>query len=570
MDVDRALDSAHKASMVIEALRAGSLKLRQQDEPWARELLALPRGPTGLLDISRLSPKALAIARSAALALQGLHQEFGEKPTEPTLSLSNAQCALFRHYETLFLALTGTNSVNVNSQEEIKFRLVERVRHSSDDLADDFNTAAGELEQFYRENATALFQAGKSAGGVKVVLGGQRQFGPSALTSARIAGLYCDTQLIPDPVYPFLMGDLHLNALHLQLAIVLFHILPLRPLVDARLSEPPILVFPSFEEALEEKDAITQAGLASLVVKVVAPVLNTKIVAIDEMFEYAAKHEQEFLDVITNARLFVPPGVDPEKVGTAAEAAQTYLRNLAGIRDERILEKMRALPTGVLVLNGILERLRPQYHLLENAEELHAQPLLSQPAHWYYFERSAQAETRALVNERILRPESFDILRALQDDSLAWLANIPVKGLADIRERMEHAELREQLGKITAQLTAAGPAELDSVVREVRHALEVLIQRQQRAIKDIEAKYSSKNWSAGVGAAIGALGGASMYFMPSLAALAGVTTPVATAVGAAAAGGVAAAKEAVGQFVEKRKAGKTMLGMLATARDRSK
>jgi hypothetical protein len=556
--------------MVIEALRAGTLKLRQQDEPWARELFALPRGPTGLLDISRLSNKALAMARSAALALQGLHQEFEEKPTEPTLSLSDAQCALFRHYETLFLALTGTNSENVTSQGEIKSRLVERVRHSSDDLADDFNTAAGELEQFYRENATALFQAGKSAGGVKVVLGGQRQFGPSALTSTRIAGLYCDTQLIPDPVYPFLMGDLHLNALHLQLAIVLSHILPLRPLVDARLSEPPILVFPSFEEALEEKDAITQAGLASLVVKVVAPVLNTKISTIDEMFEYAAKHEQEFLDVITNSRLFVPPGIDPDKVGTAAEAAQAYLRNLVGIRDGRILEKMRALPTGVLVLNGILERLRPQYHLLENAEELQAQPLLSQPAHWYYFERSAQAETRALVNERILRPESFDILRALQDDSLTWLANIPVKGLADIRERMEHAELREQLGKITAQLTAAGPAELDSVVREVRHALEVLIQRQQKAIKDIEAKYSPKNWSSGVGAVIGAIGGASMYFMPSLAALAGVTAPVATVLGAAGAGGLAAAKEAVGQFVEKRKAGKTMLGMLATARNRSK
>jgi hypothetical protein len=174
------------------------------------------------------------------------------------------------------------------------------------------------------------------------------------------------------------------------------------------------------------------------------------------------------------------------------------------------------------------------------------------------------------VNQRILRPEAFDILRALQDDSLTWLANIPVQGLADIRERMEHAELREQLGRITAQLTAAGPAELDAVVREVRHALEVLIQRQQRAIKDIEAKYSPKKWAAGAGAVIGALGGASMYFMPSLAVLAGVSAPVAGVLAASGAGGVAAAREAVSQFVEKRKARKTMLGMLATARSKSK
>jgi hypothetical protein len=75
---------------------------------------------------------------------------------------------------------------------------------------------------------------------------------------------------------------------------------------------------------------------------------------------------------------------------------------------------------------------------------------------------------------------------------LTWLANIPVQGLAEIRERLEHADLREQLGKITAQLTAAGPAELDAVVREVRHALEVLIQRQQKAIKDMEKRMAGK------------------------------------------------------------------------------
>ncbi|MFC8311973.1 hypothetical protein ACFUJV_35970, partial [Streptomyces olivaceus] len=95
------------------------------------------------------------------------------------------------------------------------------------------------LEQFYRENSASMFRAGKSLGGIKVVSGGQRRYGPSALSATRIAGLYCDTQLIPDPVWPFFAENLHLNALHLQLAIALFCILQLRPLVDARLSVPP-------------------------------------------------------------------------------------------------------------------------------------------------------------------------------------------------------------------------------------------------------------------------------------------------------------------------------------------
>jgi hypothetical protein len=570
MDVDRSVDSAHKVSVVIEALKTGKLKIRREDQAWAEELLALPRGITGLLDISKLSPKALAMARATALAITGFEQERKEPLGEQALSPADAQCALFQHYETIFSALTGTSSSNVTSPEEIRPRMLERMQAANPTVFDDFNAAAGELEQFYRANAVSMFRAAKSLGGVKVVLGGQRQFGPSALTATRIAGLYCDTQLIPDPVYPFLAGQLHLNALHLQLAIVLFHILPLRPLVDARLNEPPILVFPSFEENLEEKDAITQAGIAALTVKMVAPICDATLNTIEELFEYAAKHEHCFLDAVTREKLFVPPGVEPEDVGSAEEAADIYLKELQGVRGQSTLDKMAKWPRGVLLLNGILERLRPQYHLTENAAELDAQPILSRAAHWYYFERCAQAETRELVNEKVLSREAFDILRALQDDSLTWLTNVPITGLVDLRQHMEHAELREQMKKFTNQLTAAGPAELEEVVREVRHGLEVLIQRQKKAIKEVEEKYAPKKWAVGAGAIVGAAAGASMLFMPSLAAAIGVSAPLASVLGAVGGGGIAAIKESVGELVEKRRTRRTMLGMLATAHARSK
>jgi hypothetical protein len=301
----------------------------------------------------------------------------------------------------------------------------------------------------------------------------------------------------------------------------------------------------------------------------VAPGCDPGIKSADELFGYAKKNEQAFLDAITREKLFIPPGVAPENAGNATDAAEIYLNDLKGIRDEEILSNMRRLPKGVLVLNAILERLRPQYHLIENSGELAAQPLLSQPAHWYYFERCSQAESRMLVDEKILSKDAFNILRALQDDSLAWLANIPVSGLTELRQRMEHAELRDHLKKVTAQLTAAGPSELESVVREVRHGLEVLIQRQKKAIKDIEDRYSPKNWTTGAKSALGAIAGASVYFMPSIAAVAGVTAPLAAAVGALSAGGLSMAGDAVGRLVEKQKAKKTLLGMLATARSTS-
>jgi hypothetical protein len=570
MDADRKIDSAQKASKVLDALESGKLKIRPKDEFWARQLRSLPRGITGLLDVSKLTPDALAMIRATALALTHLEQDEDEKAAKSELPMLDAQCELFRHYENLFIALVGAPSCVVASPAEIKSRILERAGSDFEAFSDNFNAAAGEVEQFYRENAASMFRAGKSLGGVKVVSGGQRQFGPSAMAATRIASLYCDTQLIPDPVFPFLAGDLHLNALHLQLAIVLFHILPLRPLVEARLSIPPILVFPSSEESLERKDAITQAGIASLVTRVVAPVCGANLESIEDIFEYAKKFEQPFLDAITQAKLFIPPGINPEDVGTAEDAAQIYLQELQGVRSNDLLKKMGKLPRGALVLNGIVERLRPQYHLTENAGELDAQPMLSQSVHWYYFELCARSEAQELVKQQVLSREALDVLRALQDDSLAWLANIPLEGLVDLREHMEHAELREHLKKVTAQLTAAGPADLEVVVREVRHGLNLLIDRQRKAIKDIEDKYSPKYWSTGVGSVIGAVAGASMFFMPALAATVGVSAPATAILGAIGGGGLAMAKDAVSQNVEKRRARRSMLGILSTAQAASK
>ena len=106
--------------------------------------------------------------------------------------------------------------------------MIYRLGHDAPNLTREVNAAASELEDFYKKNAKTLFSQARSLGGVKLVTGGQRAFGPSALTGVRITGLYADTQLIPDPVYPYLTGKMLLNATHLQLAHALYFILQLR------------------------------------------------------------------------------------------------------------------------------------------------------------------------------------------------------------------------------------------------------------------------------------------------------------------------------------------------------
>lgn len=566
MNANSILDAVQKVSEVVAALKDGRIIVTDENRAWANRLLALPRGATGLLDISSLSEIDVAMARSAAILLRGIVQEEKKQKGAEPLGMQDAQCELFRLFEKLFIALIGVSSGLVKSHEEVRERMFARVSGRYKDFGKDVNSVAEEIQDFYTCNALEMFRAGKQLGGLKVVLGGQRAFGSSALAATRAAGLYCDTQLIPDPVYPFFTGDLHLNALHLQLALVLFHLLPLRPLVDARLNEPPILVFPSFEQILEREDAATQAGIASLVLKVVGPSCNASLQSLEEIAEFSRSHEGVFLEAVLRDRLFVPSGVDPQRILNPEEAVERYLGSLEGIRSEETLAMMRQWPAGVLVLNGIMERLAPQHHLLENANELIAQPMLSQRSHWHYFERCASASARELADARIISRECLGVLRAIQDDSLGWLAAIPVEGLADLRRNREHAELREQLKKYTAQLTAAGSTELESVVREVRHGLEAMVQSQRKVIKDIERKYAVNNWKIMAGVSLAAGAAASVAFLPALAAITGVAAPVATALLTVGAGAVALTKEYVGEAVDKHQARKSLLGVLATAR----
>jgi hypothetical protein len=228
---------------------------------------------------------------------------------------------------------------------------------------------------------------------------------------------------------------------------------------------------------------------------------------------------------------------------------------------------MKALPTGVLLLNGVLERLRPHYHLLENARELGAQPLLSQPVHWHYFEKCAQTNAEDLRRKNVLSEQAFQTLRAVQDDSLSWLATIPVQTLTELITNNEHRWLREELNKFTGQLASGGAIDTNDMVREVNHGLASLVQRQLKAMNDIERKYAPKKMAAYFGGGAG-LTVAAAAFLPALSPLLGVALP--TVAAAAAIGGVALGfgKEKAGELVEKRQAERSMLGVLATVRPR--
>lgn len=550
-----------------KAIREGTLKFPPSLQSHADELLAAPLTATGLVDTKGISRETVLMATSFGAAMSVQRQEaLKEKAHQSITSANEVQIELFALFSSFFSALTGRSVDLINDVAEIKQRLMWRVKYQPDVFAGSVNRVAEELSEFYNCHSTNIYQHAKTFGGMRLVTGGQRQFGPSALNAVRITGLYADTQLIPDPIYPFLSSDLNLNAVHLQLSIQLFHILQLRPLVDAQFPVPAVFVFPSFEEVLERNDAHTKLGLEELAIRLISPLCRGQIQSLEELVDYSNKQETAFLDALMPSGLFIPPG---GKLGiqlSAAEAASQYLKELEGIRSPLILDQMKRVSTGPLLLNGVLERIRPQYHLFENSSELGAQALLSQPVHWHYFEKIAQANARDLRSKNIISDQALQTLHAIQDDSLSWLANIPVKTLAQLISNNEHRWLREELNKYTSQLASTGPIDTNEMIKEVSHGLASLVQRQRKSLKDIELKYAPKKAAVLTGSIMGAGLVASAVMLPLLSPFLAVGVPTVALAGAASAALIGFGKEKIGEVVEKRHAGQSMLGVLATTR----
>ena len=558
--------TAQAVMNVQKMYKAGKLQAMRGTEHALSEILNAPATPFGSVDIRQLSPKTRTTARALAAAMKHFAEPAEAGAARLEVDIPAAQQKMFALFAKLFAELVGHSYQYLAREDEIQPLMLQRMKHDSSNMEREANEAGDELASFYEKNAALFFGYAKSLGGVKLVSGGQRAFTASTLNAMKISGLYADTQLVPDPIYPYLTGKLSLNAQPLQLAIALFHVLALTPLVVADTAIPPVLVFPSFEEYLNESDAHTIRGHEELSLLVMKQACDATVTSIEEVMDYASKYEDKFVAAVLDNRLFVPPGFSPTERLTLDVAVRGYFDGIQGYRKSEDVAKLKRLPTGILLFNGIVERISPQYHLLENSSELDAQPLLNQETHWHYFEKCADATSVDLVRKNVLSDQAFQNLRAIHDDSLSWLANIPIEALAKMIEAGEHRWLREELAKCTAQLAVAKAGNLDATVREVRHGLDSLVQRQVKAMREIEKKYEPKKWqpAVGFGTTLAVVGMATM--LPILAPTLGMVAPVVAAGAAAVLAVRTYAQEKAGEFIEKRQARSSMIGILATAR----
>src|SRR6266568_430824 len=410
-----------------------------------------------------------------------------------------------------------------------------------------------QLRSYYGQQANASYGFGKALGGMKLVLGGASTFAATQLAAVRKMILYSDTILLPDPVLPWFEDARPEERFrHARLLESVFFLLQLKPLVDADLPYPAILVFPSWERSLERHDPVTQQREIALYAAFMSHHLGANFRDLSEVMAFARANRADFLKAVDRAHLFVAPG------GAIAEgleaAVARYKAELAKWRTPSYLESIQGMSDAELVALGIAERLGPQYHLLENAEEFASQPMLCLEAHWAYHKMIARMQEGRLEQAGALGAQTVATLRALNESSVSWLGNVPIPALVDLRKDNENETFRKKLAEYTSSLHESQLGDLDRVAGEVGRGLASLLAAHDKEVRAIERKYRSRHSKTLVGGWVTL----SAVLMPTLAPfIGGPVAPV-----------LIAAKyilDKVDEQREKGQAARTLTGVLAGA-----
>jgi hypothetical protein len=424
----------------------------------------------------------------------------------------------FSILDEFFKRATGEEATRfARSTDEFGVRIRRDAHSLSVHACEAFEWFYPEITSFYQKQKTATFLQAKQVGGLKYVMGGASRFTETHFNSVRKILLYADTILIPDPILPWIESsrteERFRDVLLLQEA---FSLLRLKPLVDANTAYPAIHVFQSYEKSLQDHDQQTIDGIYNLTMGIVGSFLGHDFGSFNDLHEFIKRNPDDYLSGIEQHNLFIAPG--QKVVGKSLQAQiSEYRDEIRRWRTKEYIYKFEKLSPVELVTNGMIERFTHQYHLMENAEELAANPMISIPQQWHYFELCAHAIEHRLVERGVMSEEAVRTIRALEVPGLAWLGDIHVTDLVRLREANENEELRKHLDTHIHQLHGASAGDLNRIASQISRAIASLIAKHNNEVTAIQRKYSRSHTQTAVSAWITA----AATFSPILGPFAG-------------------------------------------------
>jgi hypothetical protein len=471
----------------------------------------------------------------------------------PYEKLTVYQRELFARLEEFFHRATG-QSVNEFATID-NFRIaVRKQAHTMAPRGEDaYRWAHEEFGKFYKRQGPEIFRLARGLSGFKLVLGGSSRFQESQLNAVSSSLLYADTIIVPDPVLPWLESERREEQFrHVLFLQAVFGVLHLKPLLDADLPYPAVVVVPTWEKTLQGKDEQTQNAVWQLEADVLAHFVDPGIKSINDALEVAKRKPNDFAKAVERHSLFVAPG---GSVGeTLSVAFQRYESEMHTWRTKEWFEQYQKLPTAIKLMNIILERIEPQFFLLENAEEFRSHPLLAIEQQAHYYKLVSQTNSARLERLGFLDGKTQSLIDSFGTQRLKWLSEVPMPALVELRKNNENAPFRKRLENVVSKMHNSTVGDTERVAVEISHELSSAIADHDQEIVKIQKKYSRIHGKTAVASwtALGAL------MIPSLAPFLGTAAPL-----------VLAAKYASNKLderAEKRSHAKSLLGVLATTK----
>lgn len=464
------------------------------------------------------------------------------------------QREFFAILEEFFSRAAGRSQSDFGSEDEIRQFFRQNALAIAKRSEEAFVWLEKELGSFYQRHRTRPFKLSSQLGGVKLVLGGSSAFLDTQLRAVRKTLLYADTILVPDPILSWLEAPRKAEGFRFPRIIqAAWAVLQLKPLVDASLQYPAIVVFPSWEKSLEEQDSTTREGIRRLVTDVVSRATGQQLETFEQVGQLAKRQGDEFLRAVEQHALFVPPeGAPGESISTALSKYREFVKTW---REEKYAKELLALPDSALVLNGIVERVAPQFHLLENSQELNSDPLFCLPVHAHYWRICCALSSDRLQRLSLLDEGTFRVIEALNSTTFNWLGNVPINALVELRKNNENEDFRRQLNNDLQAFHRATVEDTNKVVAEVGRSIESLLTKHQQEISRIEKKYSKLHG----GSAVMSWATAAGMYVPLLAPYLGVSAPLVLL--------MKYGWDKVNENEERKKAARSLMGVLAYARE---
>lgn len=475
------------------------------------------------------------------------------------------QRTYFEILEDFFIGATGCSFDKFRSPSEFSDairKLGESLRYDSKRSSvfmASFESLATKLGKLYSQESMECFKSAKNIKCCKINLGGSSKFLETQLNAVKKTILISDIVLIPDPLLPWLEAKREYEKFRFVSIIqAAYFILHLKELLSKDFDIPPFIIFPSWEKSLEEIDLQTRDETNQLIADFFSFYVNREIIRIEDVFDYVHSDEEHFLAGVEEKGLFISQGGE---IGESLrDALKNYREECKHSRTPEFNEMLSHATEGQIVLNGIMERVQPQFHLFENSNELNSNPLLCIPAQAHYFSLLSRMD-HSRVSEFIGSDQSLSAaISALTNSRLDYLANIADEQIIELRKTDENIKFRNELRGFISNLPTIKVDDLNYAAAEVCSHVESLISAHQKEVEILNGKYKAKHMKS----ALIAGGGLAVTMVPALAPFLGAALPIALA---------ASGKYTADKFEEsheRKVLSSSMLGIFALAKNSSK